>query len=126
MQKKEEKKKETVQFFDSLFPKKDEEFEDHEIWWGLSTISALAGVQHYAELVGALAAHGIAWYMEGQGPSVIYNFLTGIRIHRRQYAYAYIPAGTNVYDLTEMPTESNVAHAAALAAGYLMSSNKIV
>ena len=126
MQKKEDKEKETVDFFESLFPKKDEKFEDHQIWWGLSTVSALAGVQHFAEIIGALAAHGVAWYMEGQGPSVVYNFLTGVRLHRKQYIYTYVPLGTDVYDLNVLESDSHIAHAAALAAGYLMSSNKIV
>ena len=121
-----EKKKESLDFFESLFPKKDKKYDDHQLWWGLSTGSALLGVQNFTEIVGALAAHAVAWYMEGQGPSVVYNFLTGVRIHRKQYAYAYVPLGTDVYDLDVLESDSHIAHAAALAAGYFMSSNKIV
>ena len=39
---------------------------------------------------------------------------------------AYLPLGTDVYDLNVLESDSHIAHAAALAAGYLMSSNKIV
>ena len=118
--------KESVGFFESLFPRDDEKFENHQMWWGVSTGSALIGVQSFSEIVGATVAHIVAWNMGGQGPSVIYNFLSGIRIHRKQYNYAVIPLGTDVYDFQSMGTNSNVAHAAALLAGYIASQNKFV
>ena len=123
---KKEKKKKSIDWFASLFPKDDKKLESHQMWWGLSTVSALVGIENFREIVGAAVAHTAAWYAEGQGPSVVYNFLTGVRLNRKQYAYTYIPLGTDVYDLTEMPSDSNLAHALALAAGYIASQQKWV
>ena len=49
--------KESVGFFESLFPRDDEKFENHQMWWGVSTGSALIGVQNFSEIVGATVAH---------------------------------------------------------------------
>jgi hypothetical protein len=119
-------KKEEVSFFDSFFPKDDPKFDDRQIWWGMSTGSALLGVENPREIVGALLCHTAAWYNEGQGPSVMYNFLSGIRIRRGQYWYAAVPLVTDVMDADVLEQDSNIAHGLALAVGYFASNNKWV
>ena len=115
-----------VDWFESLFPDEEhEKYEDKKAFWGLSTASAVLGIERMSEIIGALLAHTVGWYGGGQGPSVVYNFLTGVRISRGQYMYTFIPLGTNLNDL-DLPQESQVAHVAALAAGYIASTQKWV
>ena len=124
-EKKKEKKKE-LDFFASLFPDDDPKFKDHQVWWGASTGISLLGVENGREIVGALLCHTLAWYNDGQGPSVVYNFLTGVRLRRGQYWFAAVPLITDVMDVEILGDDSNVAHGLALAAGYFASNNKLV
>ena len=113
-----------VDYFESLFFKQDAD-ETKKLLWGSSTASALLGVQDFREIIGALVAHTAAWYNDGRGPSVVYNFLTGCRLKKGNINYAIIPLGTNLHDL-ELGTDTNAAHALALVAGYMLSKMNYV
>ena len=123
MEKKEPKK--GVDFLSSLFPKEGKLRDEKQLYWGASTVSAIVGVQNIKEIIGALLAHFVGWWYEGQGPSVIYNFLSGIRLERGQWYYAVIPLATDLNDI-DIGTETNIAHVAALVGGYFASVNKLV
>ena len=126
MEKKQAKEKEKgVDYFTSLFPKPGKERDERQLYWGASTASALIGVQHPKEVIGALLVHGVGWWYEGRGPSVVYNFLSGIRLQRGQWQYAVIPLATDLNDI-DMGDDTNIAHVAALAVGYFASANKLV
>jgi hypothetical protein len=119
-------KKKDLDFFASLFPDDDSKFDDRQVWWGASTGISLLGVESGREIIGALLCHTLAWYNEGQGPSVIYNFLSGVRLRRGQYWFAAVPIFTDFTDMDLLEDDSNFAHILALAAGYFASNNKLV
>ena len=110
-----------VSFFDSLFPRKDPDHADRKFFWGMSTGVALVGIEDPREIIGALMCHTVAWYNGGIGPSVIYNFLTGIRVRRGQYRYTAMPIVSNIIDFDGMPPRTHAAHGLALIVGYFSS-----
>ena len=119
-----EPKKEGADFFTSIFPGKGEN-EDRSPKWAAALISAMAGVRGWREIVVALGCHTVAWFNKETGPSVVYNALAGIHIHKRRYIFAAVPLFADVTDL-DLPSDTQVAHASALALGYVASYMKFV
>ena len=54
---------------------------------GSRKLGNLEQIENFAEIVGALTCHTVAWYNDGQGPSVIYNYLTGVNIAKKKYVF---------------------------------------
>ena len=116
---------EAVDFFTSMFPKKGGKNEDRNTKWAAAMISALAGVRDWRELLLAAGGHAIAWFNKGDGPSVLYNTLADIHIHKQRYIYAAVPLFADATDL-DLPKDTQVGHAGGLALGYVASYMKFV
>ena len=116
-----------MNYFESVIPEvTSESFGVKNAWfWGAATLSALLGVKHWKEIVGAMLAHVVAWLGSGKGPSVIYNFLTGIRLQRREYMTTVVPLLVDLKDLP-MGTNTNFAHGISLVLGFVASLLKLV
>ena len=113
-----------MSYFTSLFPIEEKTTLDKTVW-GAATLSSVLGIENYKEILGALLAHSVAWYQGGKGPSVLYNFLTGCRLQKKQYIFTVVPIAADVKDLS-MPSDTQVAHGLSLLGGYLMSSYGLV
>ena len=111
-----------LDYFSSLLPH-DKGSLEQKISWSSALASAILGVEDYWEIIGGLALHILAWKGGGQGPSVVYNYLSGVRLHRGDVRYAYLPMVVNTKDLFQMPNKhlTHIAHAVALVIGYISS-----
>ena len=89
-------------------------------FWAAASLSALLGIKHWKEIVGAMLAHVVAWLNSGKGPSVIYNFLTGIRLQKREYMTTAVPLLVDVKDIP-MGNRTNIAHGSSLALWFVAS-----
>ena len=111
-----------LDYFSSLLPYQHASTRQ-KIFYSSALASSLLGVKEYWEIIAALALHIIAWQQGGQGPSVVYNYTAGIRLHRGDVRYAYLPLVVDAIDLLEMPQAhpTHIAHALALVLGYVSS-----
>ena len=102
-------------FWDSLFVAEDEKNMTKNFRYGALFISLLpTGVM---DVIFALAMHGIAYYNDGKGPSVLYNTCAGMHAARGRYLWA-APALAADYADRKMSSETQKAHGAAFAAGF--------
>ena len=109
-----------LSYLESLLP--HEQFSlQQKLSWFLALLITIGGTKALWEIIGALALHTLAWQAGGQGPSVVYNYITGIRLHRGNAKYAYLPMIVNAKDLTQLPVLTHVAHVLALVIGYISS-----
>ena len=113
-----------MDFFKSIAPKEESSQTDVMLWYA-ALLSSVAGVENLYEILGALACHGIAYYNDGKGPSVIYNYLSGSQLHKGKYIYIAIPLAANVNDIKE-PKDTQIAHGLAFSVGFLSSYFKFV
>ena len=107
-----------MDFFESIFPK--ESSQTDVMLWYAALFSSVAGVENLYEILGALACHGVAYYNNGKGPSVIYNFLSGSQLHKGKYIYVAVPMAANINDLN-LPEDTQIAHGLAFSVGFLSS-----
>ena len=117
-----------MDYFKSLVPDHDSTDSfgvNNALYWYAATISALIGINNWKEIGGALLVHVLAWLNSGKGPSVVYNFLTGIRLHRGEWKPSIVPLVVDIKDL-QMGVRTNVAHGFALLLGFAASYFNIV
>ena len=95
---------------------------------------SLYGTRSYKEIVGAMLLHLVGYWLDGQGLSVIYNYLGGVRLLQRNPPYeAILVLMWDAYDvtLTWDPTSqitflSHIAHVLSFSLGVLSAQFKLV
>jgi len=79
---------------------------------------SLFGVESWKEPVFAFLVHVACWMNEGQGPSCMYSALSGLHLQKGRWLYAGVPIAVNLSDL-DMPKNTQMAHGASFALGYV-------
>ena len=98
-------------------------------YYYIPTATVLYGTESITEIIAALGLHYLAYQSGGKGPSVIYNFLAGIRFIRKFYPYPYQAALVMAFDtrdLLNQPPKTNVAHAISFALGLMAAKYNLV
>ena len=104
-----------------------------------ATLSAVAGMGHWKELLLAVVLHLIVWSLGGtQGPSVIYSALSGAALAEGRILYAIAPVTVNGADAIQDQTvngqsipnaeqrNTTLANLAATGVGFFCAKCKIV
>ena len=113
-------------FLESLYPARPRDI--------VPMLVSLYGTRSYKEIVGALVLHGAAYWMDGKGLSVMYNYLGGIRLLRNSPPYqAAVVLGWDAYDLTltddpdsNITYFSHLAHLLAFSLGIVSAKFDVV
>ena len=83
------------------------------------------GTESWQELLLGFVAHVACWQGGGQGPSCIYSALSGVHLQKRRWLYAGVPIAVNISDY-DLPTNTQMAHAASTVLGYVAAHLKVV
>ena len=113
-------------FLESLYPARNRDL--------IPAVAVLYGTRSYKEIVAALVLHLVAYWLDGQGLSVIYNYLGGVRLLQRNPPYeAILVLLWDAYDVTltwdpssQITFLSHIAHVLSFSLGVLSAQFKVV